>query len=371
MAPVTPPNPLPPDENVNPILLGVSGALIFFVIFTTSIRLYVRFALRHLGWDDYLMGIVASLGVIRYGVQCAQGNSGNGRHRWYISTEEYVNNSMLGWFAQILLFASICLLKCSIMLLLLRIKDSSRLKYFLWSVMAGLVITNFGVIIILLAECDPVDAYWTGNGVCWDAKIRIYSIYLTISYSVATDLLCSLLPLVVVWQVRIPLSTKLSVGALMSLGLIATGFGIARAASLGLVTNDLSYVYAVTAIWSNLELYLGIIAGNLALSRSLWFYFFGEKQLPSSHPSAYGNSSHRSRSAYNNGSRLHGDNGGTTDIFIRSGRRPSLSKSDHSDIPLEPGIQKRTEFWISEEDVDGNDSHDAAATRRTTRQASL
>lgn len=183
MAPVTPPNPLPPDENVNPILLGVSGVLIFFVIFTTSIRLYVRFALRHLGWDDYLMGIVASLGVVRYGVQCAQGNSGNGRHRWYISTEEYVNNSMLGWFAQILLFASICLLKCSIMLLLLRIKDSSRLKYFLWSVMAGLVITNFGVIIILLAECDPVDAYWTGNGVCWDAKIRIYSIYLTICKS--------------------------------------------------------------------------------------------------------------------------------------------------------------------------------------------
>lgn len=67
-----------------------------------------------------------------------------------------------------------------------------------------------------------------------------------------------MLPLVVVWQVRIPLSTKLSVGALMSLGLMlatskppnrtskltlthsATGFGIARAASLGLVTNDLS-----------------------------------------------------------------------------------------------------------------------------------
>ncbi|KAK7446601.1 hypothetical protein Landi51_07548 [Colletotrichum acutatum] len=330
MAPVTPPNPLPPDENVNPILLGVSGVLIFFVVFTTSIRLYVRFALRHLGWDDYLMGIVASLGIVRYGVQCAQGNSGNGRHRWYISTEEYVNNSMLGWFAQILLFASICLLKCSIMLLLLRIKDSSRLKYFLWSVMAGLVITNFGVIIILLAECDPVEAYWTGNGVCWDAKIRIYSIYLTISHS-------------------------------------ATGFGIARAASLGLVTNDLS----LTAIWSNLELYLGIIAGNLALSRSLWFYFFGEKQLPSSHPSAYGNSSHRSRTAYNNGSRLHGDNGGNTDTFIRSERRPSLSKSDHSDIPLEPGIQKRTEFWILEEDVDSSDNHDAPATRRTTRQASL
>lgn len=183
MPAVTPPNPLPPDENVNPLLLSISGVLIFFVIFTTSLRLYVRFSLRHLGWDDYLMALVACLGIVRYGVQCAQGQSGNGRHRWYISTDAYVHNNMLGWFAQILLFASICLLKCSIMLLLLRIKNSSRLKYSLWAVMAGLAVTNFGVIIILLAECDPVEAYWTGVGKCWDSKIRIYSIYLTICKS--------------------------------------------------------------------------------------------------------------------------------------------------------------------------------------------
>ncbi|CCF45183.1 hypothetical protein CH063_14348 [Colletotrichum higginsianum] len=369
MAPVTPPSPLPPDENVNPVLLGISGVLIFFVIFTTSVRLYVRFSLRHTGWDDYLMGVVASLGIVRYGVQCAQGASGNGRHRWYISNDDYVHNNMLGWFAQILLFSSICLLKCSIMLLLLRIKNSSRLKYFLWTVMSGLIVTNVGVIVILLAECDPVEAYWTGVGTCWDPKIRIYSIYLTISYSVLTDLLCSFLPLVVVWQVRIKLSTKLSVGGLMSLGLIATGFGIARASSLGLKTSDLSYVYAVTAIWSNLELYLGIIAGNLALSRSLWFYFFGEKPAPT-YPSAYGNSSHPSRSAYhNNGSRLHGDNADAMDTYIRSERRPSVSKSDHSDIPLEPGIQKRTEIWISEEDGDSDVPESAA--KKASQQTQL
>ncbi|KAK2040932.1 hypothetical protein LZ31DRAFT_578018 [Colletotrichum somersetense] len=368
MSPITPPNPLPPDENVNPVLLSISGVLIFFVVFTTSIRLYVRFMLRHMGWDDYLMAFVACLGIVRYGVQCAQGASGNGRHRWYISTDDYVHNNMLGWFAQILLFSSICLLKCSIMLLLLRIKDSRKLKYFLWSVMTGLIVTNFGVIVILLAECDPIDAYWTGVGNCWDAKIRIYSIYLTISYSVMTDLLCSLLPLVVVWQVRIPLSTKLSVGGLMSLGLIATGFGIARAASLGLKTVDLSYVYAVTAIWSNLELYLGIIAGNLALSRSLWFYFFGEKEVPT-YTSGYANSSsYRSRSAYHT-SRLHGDNTDAMDTYICSERRPSVTKSDHSDIPLEPGIQKRTEIWVSEEDA-GSDAPESAA-RRTSRLSPL
>lgn len=242
MASLAPPNPLPPDENVNPTLLGISGSLIGFVVITSVLRLWTRFRLRSLGWDDYTMAVVAVLAVARFGVQVAQGTFGNGRHRWYLEKEDYITNNMLGWFAQILLFASICLLKCSIMLLLLRIKDSRKLKITLYSIMAGLVVTNFGCIIILLAECDPVSAYWTGVGKCWPAKIRIYSIYLTIctlldciyprwasistdqsslaAYSVLTDLMCSLLPLVVVWNVRIPFKTKVSVCALMGLGLM-------------------------------------------------------------------------------------------------------------------------------------------------------
>lgn len=179
-AQVTPPDPLPPDENVGPTLLGISTALIALVIITTGLRIWVRYCRRNLGWDDYLIIIVAILGMVRYAVQVQQYQWGNGRHRWYLAEEDYINNNMLGWVAQILLFASISLLKVSIMLFLLRIKDSRALKYCLSALIAGLVITNFGCIVILLAECDPVEAYWTGEGKCWDARIRIYSIYFTI-----------------------------------------------------------------------------------------------------------------------------------------------------------------------------------------------
>ncbi|KAF4444246.1 integral membrane [Fusarium acutatum] len=136
MASVQPPNPLPPDQNVGPILLGISGTCLALVIITTSVRIWVRTALRSSGWDDYTIVIVTLLGIARFGVQVGQ--------------------------------------------------------------------------------------------------------------------------------------TKISVWALMSLGLVATGFGIARATSLGVVTSDLS------SIWSNLELYLGIVGANLALSRSIFAYFFRE-----------------------------------------------------------------------------------------------
>ncbi|KAJ3523821.1 hypothetical protein NM208_g12306 [Fusarium decemcellulare] len=250
---------------------------------------------------------------------------------------------MLGWVAQLLLFASICLVKISILLLLLRIKDSRGLKYSAWVVMAGLVVTNFGCIIILLAECDHIDGYWTGVRKCWDPRVRIYSIYFTIAYSIVTDIICSLLPMLAVWKVRLPMKTKMSVWALMSLGLIATGFGVARAASLGIKTVDLSWVYAITAIWSNLELYLAIAGANLALSRSLWGYFFGDKKKQLNQ-SSYAKPGSNSNSAFTNSRFRH-------DTMPRSPRVPSPSRSDNSDIPLGPRINKRTDIWLSTLDV--------------------
>lgn len=148
----------------------------------------------------------------------------------------------------------------------------------------------------------------------------------------------------------------------MSLGMIATGFGIARAASLGIVTSDLSCelinclhmelntdktlgVYAITAIWSNLELYLGIVGANLALGRSIWAHFF--KKDMSTNRSAY----ELSGPYYN--SAIHGS--GHQSTYIRSNNRaPSPSRSDNSDLPLEPGIQKRTDVWITSEAEHGD-----------------
>ncbi|ESU09574.1 hypothetical protein FGSG_03627 [Fusarium graminearum PH-1] len=287
MATVEPPNPLPPDENVGPALLGVS--------------------------------VVTILGIIRFGVQVAQVAIGNGRHRWYIDAEDYMRNNMLGWFAQILLFASICLLKISILLLLLRIKDSQRVKYAAWGIMAGLFITNFGCIFILLAECRPISAYWTGVGNCWDARVRIYYIYATIgsSFDAATNVDSS-----------------------------ATGFGIGRASSLGVVTSDLSWVYAITAIWSNLELYLGIVGANLALGRSMYGYFFKERDH-SKVGSSYG---------YGNGPRSTSTSGNLripNSGAFRSGQTRLPSHGRDSEISLVDQTKKQEpSTWYADGNTD-------------------
>lgn len=92
---------------------------------------------------------------------------------------------------------------------------------FLFGVIFGLILTNLLPEIILLAECRPVDAYWKSESTkCWKPKVRIYSIYLQTAYSVITDLMCSLLPVYVVWGLKMNTRKKAGVVGLMSLGLM-------------------------------------------------------------------------------------------------------------------------------------------------------
>ncbi|RYP62993.1 hypothetical protein DL769_007098 [Monosporascus sp. CRB-8-3] len=370
MGTLMPPDPLPPDVNIGPTLVALSSVLVFLVLFTGSLRLYVRFVQHNAGWDDYLMAVLLPIAVMRFIVQGVQLRYGNGRHRWYLPQDDYVTNNMLGWYAQHMLFLGMCILKCSIMLLLLRIKNTRKLRWLLGGAMVVLAITSLGCNIILLSECKPISAYWTGEGVCWDVRIRIYWIYVTICKpdvliaASGRDLARPHPPEVEDSRLRadepgtcvtLPLQHPV-VRYHVADSSSATGFGVGRALSLGIQTADLSYVFAKVAIWSNLELFLGIIAANLALTRQIYVYFFSRQDLQTNKSTAYYAGSGRVGSSYPSNaksgffaSRLRGDHTENGTTIVASGRRRNSTQSGDSGIPLGPVIQKRTEFWISED----------------------
>ncbi|KAF2690607.1 hypothetical protein K458DRAFT_438484 [Lentithecium fluviatile CBS 122367] len=353
MATVVPPNPLPPDESVGGILLTLTSVLTAFTIATTVMRVWARIARRAMGLDDYIITICMVLAIVRTGIQIDSVKRGNGRHRWYLSKEDYEYVNFLTWLTQIFLFSNIGLLKCSICILILRIKNEKKLRWFLYAMMIGLVLTNLECILVLLAQCDPVKKYWhpSAPGKCWPTKVRIYSIYLQVAYSVVTDLICALLPIVVLWNVRLTPKVKAGVCGLMSLGLIATAAAIVRASSLGTKTVDLSYDYCIAAIWANTELHLGIIATNLSLSRMIWAFFWGgTKSLTSrsrSHATGstprYGTGSRISRNGY---IKSHDRSVHTGDSAAR-GSMDNFSQA--SQIPLDPVIKKTTNVYVSSE----------------------
>ena len=166
------------SDDKGPQFLILTCVLTVLTLISTALRCFSRIVERTLGWDDYLVAVAAMLTIGRTGLQIASVKHGNGRHVEQLSDAQRQWVVMQGWYTQIILFPTLCLLKCSICLLLLRIKNTFKTRWTLIVIMGGLVLTNLEPIIILLAECSPLKTYWDPDaGVCWDAKIRIYSIY--------------------------------------------------------------------------------------------------------------------------------------------------------------------------------------------------
>jgi hypothetical protein len=147
-------------------------------VIMTGVRCWVRRANRQLGLDDCMIVEATILAIARMIVQILSVRKGNGRHVWYLTTEEYEWIVMSDCYTQLLIYPSICLLKMSICILLLRSFSAAVVKWWLYALMAGLVITNLEIFIVMLAECRPVRATWKpAVGKCWSFNIRIYSIW--------------------------------------------------------------------------------------------------------------------------------------------------------------------------------------------------
>ena len=145
-------------------------------ITTTALRLIVRGVNRHLSWDDYLIASAVVLVIVQCSFNILQVERGFGHHMEYlVATKANIVDAMKWtWLAEVFLFLVVPLTKTSICFFIFRIKDGGWLKWFLYALIAGLVATNGLCVIILLAQCTPIQANFDrSRGKCWN--IRIYN----------------------------------------------------------------------------------------------------------------------------------------------------------------------------------------------------
>lgn len=207
-------------SSVGVALITSSSILGFIAILITWLRVTVRISRRAFGADDVLMVAATFTTVIRYSINTHAVRAGYGRHQNALNEDEYMYTNFLSWLGQIFLFIALCLMKISIGLLIMRIKESKKSNVFQWTLITGLVLTNLEVLIVLFAECRPMSAYWDPDaGTFWPNKYRIYSIYIQVGFSIITDVIYTLMPAALVWRLTMKLKKKLGICALMSMGL--------------------------------------------------------------------------------------------------------------------------------------------------------
>ncbi|KAH7113564.1 hypothetical protein EDB81DRAFT_702821 [Dactylonectria macrodidyma] len=334
-APIIASWPAPNYENPvsrGPTLLIVELTIGSIAIATFLARLYVRVVkIKKMGFDDWLMlaAMVFGIGVTVCVILAAQLYGWN-VHIWDLRIHQAVKGRQVSIAAQTLFLLASGLAKDSILASYLRIAPKGswlhRMAY-----VSIIIITSLMAIflIILWTQCNPMKSYWTlsGHKDCSAEGPPVLSHAVT---TAATDLLVCALPLPTLLRLKLPVSQRILLVVLFSLGLLVVFAASIRAYWSHYVTDetyDVTWEGFYLWVWTAVEANLGVICGSIPSLRPLFKTIFRSKS------SGYYNTStsFRSRTAAQTANNEHRSGMNRVDA-LKGGSREPHAQGDYVDI---------------------------------------
>ncbi|KAH8883947.1 hypothetical protein GQ53DRAFT_629792, partial [Thozetella sp. PMI_491] len=251
--------------------LGLAWVSILF-------RAYVRIhMIKKVSLDDYLM-FAAVLIYTGYAIIAVWGiiGGGTGQHFVDIKPAEAAQ-ALEAWFLCEVIYAPLsALVRTSIGVFLLRIATNKTHRAIIYSTIIVIWILSVIYFFLMMFQCSPPSYFWEQvyhkSGSCMDLNVIPAA---TIAHSVISavcDFILALLPVAMMWNVQLNKRTKVTVAALLSMGLIAGVALIVRIPYVKFlaISSDFLFETIDVAIWSVMEPSLGIIAGCIATLRPLF-----------------------------------------------------------------------------------------------------
>ena len=161
-------------------------------------------------------------------------------------------------------------IKISVCLTLLRIVELAkrRTAQFLWCLLIFVGITHFGLGMLYFLECRSWTAEW---GSCLPENLTDLASYIIFAMDAVTDLICALIPILLVQRLQMDIRTKLALCGLMSLGVFTAGCAVAKALLLRMIRDDdYTWDLNIVGIWAIVEQFLGIIITSVPMLRPLF-----------------------------------------------------------------------------------------------------
>ncbi|KAF4990339.1 hypothetical protein FDECE_14415 [Fusarium decemcellulare] len=175
------------------------------------------------------------------------------------------------WFWQITYCFSLIFLKGSICMTLLRIAVVKAHRVIIWSTLVFSTVMTGLAIIALFLICRPISTAWGSPGTCVTPVFIMALGYIVSSVAVITDLIVAVLPIFMLWDSRMKMATKVSVGVILGLASLASLCTIIRFPYVKYYTIIPDYLHncAHLILWSIVECGIGIVAGSLPSLRKL------------------------------------------------------------------------------------------------------
>ncbi|KZL77342.1 CFEM domain-containing protein [Colletotrichum tofieldiae] len=234
------------------------------------------------GWDDWTIMFSYAM-MIAFVVATVLGKrEGFGKDIWTLTVDQ-ITAFIRGFFAfELLYFVTLAVIKASILFLYLRIFGAITevFRQILW----GTHIFNAAVcitfIIVNLNQCKPLSYFWYG----WDGKYPGYCIDLSAmtlshaSLNIAIDVWMLVLPATQIYKLNLQKRQKAGIMSMFGVGIFITIVSAVRLRSVSVFNKSWNptYDFFGLALWSHIELCVGMIVACMPAARTLTRRLFPE-----------------------------------------------------------------------------------------------
>ncbi|KAG5926035.1 hypothetical protein E4U42_003721 [Claviceps africana] len=241
-----------------------------------GLRTYTRIALmKSCQADDILMLVAQALFTVTCSIQFEGVNYGVGRHDAAISDDDdkvaAIKWQALGVANYIL---NMMFVKLSIGLFLLRIATKKPYIWVIRTVLIVIALWSIGLFTWDIFQCSPIAKQWDyrlTDGNCAGADEVLTAAYALSVMTVVTDWFFALIPIPMLWEVKMTMQAKVTVFAILGLGIFASIATLIRIKFLTSIenTDDILFRPTNASIWSLVEVGVAITASSLATVRPL------------------------------------------------------------------------------------------------------
>lgn len=154
--------------------------------------------------------------------------------------------------------------------------QNRRQRYIILATLLVVTLYNTGYLCLIIFQCTPIDHAWKPfkKGHCLSGKINTSTSYAHAALTGFTDLVFAVLPIFVVWDLKMNTAMKVSVSGLLGLGAIGGITSFIRMPYISALEKatpiDFFVVTYRLAIWTCVEPGVGITVGSLATLRPLF-----------------------------------------------------------------------------------------------------
>ncbi|SPO07027.1 related to integral membrane protein PTH11 [Cephalotrichum gorgonifer] len=271
-----------------PVIIATIVTVTVLETLFTAARLYVRGGImKKLQLDDYIiiLAVLCGWGAVTFGIKAAQ--AGNGKHFLVLENSqksEAILWTIVGFCPGVMSFG---LPKLAAVHLLTRLMNPGRThKIFLWFLGIVANLSLLGCVVILFAQCKPVESQWDFSiqGKCIDKWVLVHYAMFAGGMSAGTDLYLAAYPAFVLFGLQIPRRKKIALSGALGIGSIATVVAIYKTTRLpSLASDDFSYHTSDLVIWTCVEGSTIIIASCIPVLQPLADRIWGRRLFGSSY----------------------------------------------------------------------------------------